>query len=263
VRNLGIVNASDVRTVIQLSSSASDVTAATTAGSCTVQAATITCLQPVLLAGRATEITVGSILTAAGNATLQASVQSYEPDTQDSNNSVQHSVAVAAVADLAVTASAPPTVTEGGSLTYSVVVANMGPNVANDVTANVQLAAGLTVTSTSASQGTCTSSGGLVTCAVGTLAGGSSATITITTAAVSRGTYLATATVTAAAFDPASANNEAQVSVTANAPPAAGGASSASGGAGGAGGGGGGGSTSWPLLALLGFAAGWRRLRER
>jgi uncharacterized repeat protein (TIGR01451 family) len=263
VRNLGLVHASDVRTVIQLPGSAGAVTASATAGSCTVQGAVVTCLQPVLLAGRATQITVSSTHSAAGNVNVQASVQSYEPDTEPSNNSVQGTVQVAEVADLSVTASAPATVTEGSALTYSVVVTNAGPNAATAVTANVQLAAGLVVATAAPSRGSCTSSGTLVTCLIGDLAGNSGATITITTAAASSGTFQATAIVAGSGFDPASTNNAAQVSTTANALATGGGGPSGSAGgnvAGGGGGGGGGGATTWPLLALLLSGAGWRRL---
>jgi uncharacterized repeat protein (TIGR01451 family) len=269
VRNLGLVHASDVQTVIQLPSSAGAVTASATAGSCTVQGTTVTCLQPVLLAGRATQVTVSSTYSAAGNVSVQASVQSYEPDTQPSNNSVQATMQVAEVADLSVAVSAPAAVTEGSAIAYSVVVANAGPSAATAVTASVQLAAGLTVATATSSRGSCTPSGSLVTCLVGDLADDSNATIAITTTPASPGTFQATANVAAAGFDPASTNNTAPVSTTAtalgaggNSGGSGGGGSSTSGGGSG-GGGGGGGSTSWPLLALLVSAAGWRRLRER
>jgi uncharacterized repeat protein (TIGR01451 family) len=264
VRNLGLVNASDVQTVIQLPSAAGAVTASATAGSCTVQGAIVTCLQPVLLAGRATQITVSSTYSATGQVNVQASVQSYEPDADPSNNSVQGAVEVAEVADLSVTASGPATVTEGSSIAYTVVVTNAGPNAATAVTANVQLAAGLTVASAASSRGSCTPSGSLVTCLVGELADTSNATITITTGAAGPGTFQATANVAASGFDPASSNNTASVSTTANALTTGGSAGSGGGAAGsGGGGGGGGGSTSWPLLVLLVSAAGWRRLRQR
>jgi uncharacterized repeat protein (TIGR01451 family) len=265
LRNLGLVHASDVQTVIRLPSSAGAVTAAATAGSCMVQGATVTCLQPVLLAGRATQITVSSTHSAAGDVNVQASVQSYEPDTQPSNNSVQATVQVAEVADLSVSVSAPATVTEGNSIAYSVVVTNSGPNVATAVTASVQLAAGLSVATATSSRGSCTPSGSLVTCVVGDLAADSNATIAITTTAASPGTFQATANVAASGFDPASTNNAALVRTTANTLGAGGtpGGSGGVGNAAGGGGGGGGGSTSWPLLVLLISAAVWRRLRDR
>jgi uncharacterized repeat protein (TIGR01451 family) len=260
VRNLGLIHASDVRTVIQLPGSAVAVTASATAGSCTVQGAAVTCLQPVLLAGRATQITVSSTHSAAGNVNVQANVQSYEPDAEPSNNSVQGTVQIAEVADLSVTASAPATITEGSAITYSVVVTNAGPNTATAVTANVQLAAALTVATAVPSRGSCTSSGTLATCLVGSLANNSSATITITTAAASPGTFQATASVAVSGFDPASTNNTAQVSTTANALATGGGAGGGSAGGNVGGGGGGGGSTTWPLLVLLLCAVVWRRL---
>jgi uncharacterized repeat protein (TIGR01451 family) len=231
-----------------------------------VQSTTVTCLQPLLLAGRATEITVTAAASAAGNLNVRASTQSYEPDVDPSNNSAHATLAVAEVADLSVTAGAPATVTEGSPITYSVVVTNAGPNTATAVTASVQLAAGLNVTTATSSRGSCTPNGRLVTCLVGDLVDDAGATITITTTAANAGTFQATASVAASGFDPASTNNTAAVSTTATAPSTGGGSGGGGGGnaAGSAqGGGGGGGSTSWPLLVLLVSAAVCQRLRER
>jgi uncharacterized repeat protein (TIGR01451 family) len=266
VRNIGLVHATEVRTVIQLSGSASSVTASATAGSCAVQGATITCTQPVLLAGRATQIDVGSVYSAASGYNLQASVQSYEPDAQPANNNVHGMLGVAEVADLSVTVSAPAMVTEGSSIAYSVVVTNAGPNTATAVAATINLAAGLTAATAASSRGACTSSGSLVTCLVGDLAANVGATVTIATAAAGAGTFQATASVAAAGIDPAPTNNTTLVSTAANVTATGGNAGGGGGNAGGANAGasgGGGGATSWPLLVLLLAAAGWRRLRDR
>ncbi|HEY5809355.1 MAG TPA: hypothetical protein VIT67_15380, partial [Povalibacter sp.] len=155
VRNLGPFHATDLNTVIELPASARDISVATTAGTCHAQGSTITCTQRAMLAGRATQITVRSSYAAAGDATVVARVRSSEPDTQLSNNSIESVVHIREVSDLTMLLTAPTTVTEGDTITYSIVVANAGPNDASGVAASIQLAPGLSAASLTASRGTC------------------------------------------------------------------------------------------------------------
>ena len=77
------------------------------------------------------------------------------------------------LADLAITktASANPA-TIGGALTYTLNFNNEGPSTATNVSVTDTLPASVTFNSASASQGTCTESGGTVTCDLGSLANG-------------------------------------------------------------------------------------------
>ena len=117
------------------------------------------------------------------------------------------------LADLGITMTdSPDPQVVGGNVTYSIGVNNAGPDTANFVTVTDPLPAGATFVSASASQGACTQSAGTVTCNLGTLASGASATITIVVTAPAAGTLNNTATVTAGAVDANTANNSASVS---------------------------------------------------
>jgi len=123
------------------------------------------------------------------------------------------------VADLAVStqASPDPAVT-GGALTYTLSVANSGPDGASNVTLNDVLPAGATVTSIHASQGSCAGTA-VVSCALGILTPGRGATVEIVVTAPSAGTTaINTATVTGAQPDPVTTNNEATTTTQLRAP---------------------------------------------
>jgi uncharacterized repeat protein (TIGR01451 family) len=83
----------------------------------------------------------------------------------------------AAPADLSITKSASPDPgTPGGTLTYTLTATNNGPEDATNVIVTDTLPTGLTFVSVTSSQGTCS---GTVTCNLGTLPSGATATITI------------------------------------------------------------------------------------
>ena len=110
--------------------------------------------------------------------------------------------------DLSITKtdSADP-VTENTELTYTLTVANAGPDQANGVTVEDKLPNELDFVSAVASQGTCTTQGKTVTCALGTLESGASATVELKTLATKAGQISNTATVTTTDTDSAPANN--------------------------------------------------------
>jgi uncharacterized repeat protein (TIGR01451 family) len=98
--------------------------------------------------------------------------------------------------DLVVVKDATSPTPLNGIVNYSLTVTNKGP----DTATNVQLAdpapAGIVYLTATPSQGTCTLTPALVTCSLGTLAAGQSATIQITARATMVGTHTNTATVT-------------------------------------------------------------------
>ncbi|WP_330264734.1 calcium-binding protein [Streptomyces griseorubiginosus] len=117
--------------------------------------------------------------------------------------------------DLSVTKSGPATVSIGDRATYTVTVTN------NSTTTN---ATGVSLTDTftgppgtvisaTPSQGTCTTA---VTCALGTLAPGAKATVTVVAEPRATGILTERATATATQSDPATANNTATVATTVN-----------------------------------------------
>ena len=111
-------------------------------------------------------------------------------------------------ADLSLTkADSPDPVTVGGTLTYTLTVANAGPGDASDVTVTDNLPASVTFVSATASQGSCSQSAGTVTCSVGTVASGGTATVTIVVTPNSAGTITNGSSVGASTNDPNAANN--------------------------------------------------------
>jgi uncharacterized repeat protein (TIGR01451 family) len=111
-------------------------------------------------------------------------------------------------ADLALTKTdSPDPVTVGQNLTYTVTVTNKGPDVATGVTLTDTLPGGVTFVSASPVQGSCAEASGVVTCPLGTLANGATATVTIVVTPRAPGTITNTARVTGTPPDPDAANN--------------------------------------------------------
>lgn len=97
--------------------------------------------------------------------------------------------------------------------TYNLAVTNSGPGAANAVVVTDALPAGTTLISATPSQGTCSGTT-TVTCSVGTMANGGSATIALQVALGAVGPLSNSATVSAAQADPNSANNSSTASIT-------------------------------------------------
>ena len=117
----------------------------------------------------------------------------------------------------------PDPVVVGETLTYTLLVNNAGPNTATSVTVTDTLPAGVTFNSATASQGSCSQAGGIVTCDLGAIGGGSSATITISVTPTAAGTITNTALVEAPETDvnPTDNTTTEDTEVVAAAPPRA------------------------------------------
>ena len=119
---------------------------------------------------------------------------------------------VPGTADLAVAKLATPNpVAPNAPLTYSVTVTNKGSDFAQGVSVTDSLPAGQAFVSATASQGSC-SGAGTVTCALGTMAPASVATVTIVVKPSATGPYTNTASVTSTTTDPTQSNNSASAS---------------------------------------------------
>ena len=124
--------------------------------------------------------TVPSDLTGALvlRATSTAALGAVDTDTADDAAEVE--VDVAAVADLAVTASAPETLPVGGTADLVVTVTNEGPSDAVDVVVTDTLPVGLVAEVVASVDLDCDAADGVVTCSGETLAAGASTTIAVT-----------------------------------------------------------------------------------
>src|SRR5205823_4602165 len=84
----------------------------------------------------------------------------------------------------------PDPVSVGANLSYTLTVANAGPSTATGLTVTNVLPTGASYVSAVSSQGSCTQAGGVVSCNLGSLPGGSNATITIVVVPTVAGTIL-------------------------------------------------------------------------
>jgi uncharacterized repeat protein (TIGR01451 family) len=113
-----------------------------------------------------------------------------------------------AAADLSVTKNdSPEPVTRGGTLTYTIVVANQGPGTAIGVQLTDTLPGSVRFASVTSTAGSCAEADGTVTCTLGDIASGSSVTVTLNVTARRTGTATNTAQVTSLSSDPNLANN--------------------------------------------------------
>jgi uncharacterized repeat protein (TIGR01451 family) len=135
--------------------------------------------------------------TAAGTLVNQAVVSGVRRDRDPTNNAASATTTVtAAPAALAVSLVADPsTGTVGHELTYTLTVSNSGPGPASGVVLTSALPAGATIVAASQTQGTSAISNGVVTTALGGLAVGASATVTIVVIPTAAGTLTTVARV--------------------------------------------------------------------
>lgn len=101
----------------------------------------------------------------------------------------------------------------GDSATVVFDVNSVGTETADSVNVDVTIPSGVNLESVSATSGSCTDGGGTASCAIGTVAGGSGATITLMAATSAVGTADFVATVTAAS-DADNGNNQATVQIS-------------------------------------------------
>jgi uncharacterized repeat protein (TIGR01451 family) len=143
----------------------------------------------------------------AGTDTIQACFN----DAGTSKCATAEKTWIVSNADLSITKTGSAFVQSGGSITYNITVQNAGPANASNVMVNDPLPAGETLVSATPSQGTCS---GTVTCSLGSISSGGSATITIVAnvTAPCGSTLDNTATVSGHQPDPNSSNNSSSAS---------------------------------------------------
>ena len=141
-----------------------------------------------------------------------ATVTSQESDPTPSLESASVTTTVLADADLSVAiAEGPNPALMGTNLTYTMTLANQGPDPAANVVATLPVASGLSFVSATASVGTASYEDGQVVVTLGSLAVNSADTVTLVLQAQAPGEVQETASVTSQADDPNPSNNAASV----------------------------------------------------
>ena len=97
----------------------------------------------------------------------------------------------------------------GGNLTYTLTIHNNGPSTGTNVTVADSLPATVQYLSSTSTQGSCTGSGQIVRCTIGTMVSGATVVVTISVKALEPGSILNTATVVGAEIETNTANNTA------------------------------------------------------
>ena len=213
--NLGPFDATGAHVSVQLPVSAQAIAAHASGGVCSVVVGVASCTFGIARVGVSYAIDVSAVAPATGPFLLSASVGSDQPDSNPSNNSLSTTANIANVADLAVTLSGSASAKVGDAVSFTAVVKNAGPNTAANTQLTYQLAAGLTLGTTSASGATCTNNtSGLVTCSVGDLAATKSATVTINATAATAGNQKSTAAASSTTMDLVTSNNSASSSTS-------------------------------------------------
>lgn len=182
-----------------------------TGAKCSASGSLVTCaLTSTLAAGGsaviAVKVAVGPALLGAVTSTVSVTTSATDPN--GTNNAAGDTTTVTASADLKIAMIHKGWFKAGTQGSYSLSVTNSGPSTATSVVVTVTLPSGMTYVSASPGV-TCSSSGTTVTCTLGTLAPGATASFTLVVAVAIgiSGTLTPVATITSSTFDPNTANN--------------------------------------------------------
>ncbi len=160
--------------------------------------------------GQSATITAQAKVTQAGSFTNTAEVRGAENETNLDNNRASATVQARSEIDLAITKSVNPKVAQvGANVTYTIIASNNGPSNATGVVVSDPLPDGLTYISASSNRGTASFANGTVTANIGSLARGSTATITVRATAARPGKFTNTATIKGTEFESKLENNSA------------------------------------------------------
>ncbi|MFP4393954.1 MAG: hypothetical protein ACLFTI_01710 [Anaerolineales bacterium] len=177
----------------------------------------VTCDWGELAPGAGMSVTVVSTATRSGAAENTVIVAAAEHDHVAGNNTRSVSTEVAPAVDLRVTLSDDPDpVTAGERLTYTLIVANAGPDAATGVALTATLPTDVVYDSTETIQGTFSASPGVITYSLGAIQAGDAvtATIYVTVNPGARGTLEVSATAIAAEAELDAGNNRDIVETT-------------------------------------------------
>ena len=219
VTNPGPANATLVTLVDTLDAAVIFQTAEPSQGLCAEAAGVVTCDLGNLDNGSIATVDITVIAPATPQTVTNTAVVSAaepDPDSADNTSAEDTEVINPPPTDLELSKTVnPDPVVAGNPVTYVLTVNNLGPGPATQVELTDTLPAGVAYQSATPSSGSCSESGGIVTCDLGTIANGGSKIVTIVvTAPSTAGVMTNTATVTTARIDPNASNDSASADTT-------------------------------------------------
>jgi len=207
VTNLGPLTASGAVLTDNLPPSLGFVSVVSTIGSCNVTANSVSCNLGDMAAGTRAIVTLVARTLVAGQITNKVTATSGTADLTPASASTVTTALSAANLLVFQRDSADP-VAVGGTLTYTIVITNLGVSTARGVNVVDTLPQNATFISAFPSQGACANIGGnLLMCDIGSIASGAAAVISIDVQPLSLQPLINTVTANAVDFDPNPTNN--------------------------------------------------------
>jgi uncharacterized repeat protein (TIGR01451 family) len=197
------------------------VSATPSQGSCNQIGGSVSCALGTIASQASATVTVVVHPFNTGSKTNTVTVLANENDSSSANNSASLTTSVtnAQLSDLRINITdSPDPVTVGAPLTYLITVTNLGEDNNASATVTDVLPPQVSFVAAKPSQGSCNQAGGVVTCDLGAISNGASATVTIVVTPTVTGTVSNTATA-AGDIPPApelSANNTATATTKVN-----------------------------------------------
>lgn len=189
-------------------------------GNCTVAGGVVTCGIGNMATGATFAVSIVAKANSEGPIVNIANVRSSLTDAVTNNNTVILSNNVMPLVDLVLTGSdAPDPVTLSSNLVYTLVVTNRGVSIAPSVTLSDTLPPSVSYISAVPTQGSCSITGGVVTCSLGSVLSLSNAVVRITVSPTLLGFITNMANVTTTTTDVNTTNNSVTISTKINSPP--------------------------------------------
>jgi N-acetylneuraminic acid mutarotase len=233
--------ASRVNLAYALPKGAKYETASGDANSCTENNGTVSCDFGTIALGDSKTETLAIKAGTAGKLTSHFKVSAREPESDDSDNSLVLASDVIGTANLALGAKKAE-IPQGGTGTLTLRLNNGGPDPASAVQLHAKAESGVvSLRSVSASQGSCTVSGGALSCKLGQVDVGKPVTVKLQLFGTAAGSATINVQASTASEEPNDADNSVSAEVAVTPPPPHNGGDN----------GGGGGALGWLVLAAL------------